>query len=178
MKAASRTKKATSKSAAKKRSSNTADRTVLTRARTLIEKRPSTKPDAALRMAGATSPKIIERLSKVLNERKATSLPLQAQPEKILRDRQSKQKAVRESKAVRKKRDEHANASRFSERSASNDQFHVIEKDQPRSNGIESSAHQFNLWAMVLRWSPVPVIIWQTAIIAKLLRQSLPGLRT
>ena len=187
MKATSRTTHAKSSGKTKMPASQSADRAALAHARTLLSERPTMKAKTALKKAGVSSPRKIERLSAVLSARPA--MPLRAndsiEMRAIKRPVAPSLPSSQRVEPLQKDAGYLMDQKQFSKRLAALVNTHT---GGLRPAGTETGSKdgfsnrstnetRLNSWSKMFQWSPYGLVLWQAAFmtdfVSKMTKSSL-----
>lgn len=172
MKATSRTTHAKSSGKAKKPAGQSADRVALAHARALLSERPTMKTKTALKKAGVSSPRKIERMSAVLSARPA--MPLRANDS--IKMRAIKRPVDPSSQRVDPLENDAGymmDQKQFSKRLATLVNTHTggsrpavteTASDAGMSNR-STNGTRMNSWSRMFQWSPYGLVLWQAAFL-------------
>jgi hypothetical protein len=172
MKATSRTTHAKSSGKAKKPAGQSADRVALAHARALLSERPTMKAKTALKKAGVSSPRKIERMSAVLSARPA--MPLRANDS--IKMRAIKRPVDPSSQRVDPLENDAGymmDQKQFSKRLATLVNTHTggsrpavteTASDAGMSNR-STNGTRMNSWSRMFQWSPYGLVLWQAAFL-------------
>jgi hypothetical protein len=175
MKATSRTTHAKSSGKTKKPASQSADRAALAHARTLLSERPTMKANTALKKAGVSSPRKIERLSAVLSARPA--MPLRSNDSINIRAAKgpaaTSSPASQRAEPLQKDASHAVDQDQFSKRlealmKTSTGGLRPAETETGSKDGItnrSTNGARLNSWSRMFQWSPYGLVLWQAAFL-------------
>lgn len=175
MKATSRSPHAKSSGKTKKPTSQSADRAALAHARALLAERPTMKAKTALKKAGVSSPRKIERMSAVLSARPA--MPLRAndsiKTRAIKRPVDPSLPSSQRVNPLEKDAGYMMDQKQFSKRLATLVNTHTGDSrsavtetasDAAMSNR-STNGTRLNSWFEMFQWSPYGLVLWQAAFL-------------